>query len=273
MVIIDSEQHSSAAKIRKSALLPMRAWLSNAAVEEWCRDIGYVWRSRVFDPVVTLSSCIHKQIVPGRSARHVEDWLDGLCGRHGGGDGTDFCRARTRLPETVFERALAHVGNQALKRVGNWRGWRVVLVDGTTLRVPRTRANIEAFGHSDSSRGKSILPISRVFLAVCAFSGAVLMQRIGQYVRSELRMLYEVLCQLAPGSLLIGDGAYNSYLYFWRVRAAGGHALAPLDPTRRSICLQRFSRNDELHVWRRPPVAVSAFSAELAEAPRQRACA
>jgi putative transposase len=269
MVIIDCAGQSSAAKIRGGAMLPIRAWLTNALVEQWCHELGYAWRTRVFDPVVTLLSCVHKQMVPGRSARHVEDWLDGLCGRRGGGDGTDFCRARARIPEAVFERAFAHIGAEANKRVNRWRSWRVVLVDATTVRVPRTRANLEAFGQSDSSGGKSILPISRVFLAICAFSGAVLMQRIGPYVRGELRMLYELLHQLAPGSLLIGDGAYNSYLYFSRVRAEGGHALAPLDPTRRSTCLRRFSQNDELHVWRRPPVAVSAFSAELALTPGQ----
>lgn len=95
------------------------------------------------------------------------------------------------------------------------------------------------------------------------------MQRIGRYVDGELRMLYALLDRLAPAALLVGDGAYNSFLFFSRVRVAGGHALAPLDPTRRSRRVQRFAKNDELHLWIRPPLAVSAFSDELARAPQQ----
>lgn len=268
MLIIGSEPRSTAEKVRASALLPFRAWLSNELIETWCREAQHVWRARVYDPVVTLSACIHKQLVAGRSARHVEDWVDGLSDGPGGGDGNDFCRARERLPESVFEHAVAHTGAQAHATVASWRGLRVVLVDGTTMRAPRTAANIKEFGQSNSCKGKSILPIVRIVLAVCAFTGAVLKQRIGRYVEGELRMLYEMLEDVAPGTLLIGDGAYNSYLFFSRVRAAGGQALAPLDPTRRSTCVRRFSKHDELHEWTRPPVAVSAFPEELAQAPK-----
>ena len=250
-------------------MLPVRAWLSNARVEAWCREAQYRWRTRVFDPVVTLTACVFKQLAPGRSARHIEDWVDGLADGEGGGDGNDFCRARARLPESIFERALAHTGAQAQAAIARWRGWHVVLVDGTTLRAPRTKSNIEGFGRSESGNGKSVLPIVRMVLAVCAFTGAVLAQRLGAYVDGELRMFYTLLEQLAPGTLLIGDGAYNSYLFLWRVRSAGGHVLAPQDPTRRSRCVRRFAKHDALHEWIRPPVAASAFPDELSRAPER----
>lgn len=255
-------------KIKAAALLSVRAWLPNTVVEGWCRDVGHAWRSRVFDPVVTLTACIYKQLAQGRSARQVEDWIDGLGERSGGGDGLDFCRARTRLPEAVFNSALQHTGRLASERGPLWNGLRVRHVDGTTLQAPRTASNLGVFTRSPSSKGLSILPVVRAALVLCAYTGVVLSVRIGSYTQGELRLFYEQLLQFCGGSLFIGDGAYNSYLTLCKVRQQGSHMLAPLDPTRKSVRLQRLGYNDELHEWTRPPVAVSGFPKELSAAPQ-----
>jgi hypothetical protein len=256
-----------AEKIKAAALLPVRAWLPNAEVEGWCRDAGHAWRSRVFDPLVTLAACIYKQLSRGRSARQVEDWIDGLGQRQGGGDGLDFCRARARLPEAVFNTALLSSAQQTSDRAPLWRGLRVRHVDGTTVRAPRTPQNRRAFTCSSSPQGLSILPVVRLALVFCAYTGVVLSVRIGAYTQGELRLFYAQLLQFCGGSLFIGDGAYNSYLTFWKIRQQGSHVLAPLDPTRKSTRIRCLGYKDELQEWTRSPVAVSGFPEELRQAP------
>lgn len=267
MSIIDSVPCSLAEKIKAVALLPVRAWLPNECVEAWCETAGHTWREFLFDPITTLSACIYKQLTPGRSARHVEDWIDSLCGRAGGGDGADFCRARERLPEGVFVAALGHTGAQSVALAQTWKSLRILHVDGVTMRAPRSPDNVRAFGHSASGKGGSILPVVRVVLAACAYTGAILAARMGGYTDGELRQFYGMLPELVKGALFIGDGGYSSYLAFWRIREGGGHVLAPLDPTRKSIRIKRLGYNDELHEWERTQLQASAFPDELRKAP------
>lgn len=269
MNIIDSAHGSLAEKIRAVALLPVRAWLPNTCIERWCAMAGHTWREQVFDPITTLSACIYKQLTPGRSARQVEDWIDGLCGRSGGGDGADFCRARERLPEDVFVAALQHTGEQSVSHAPTWNGLRVLHVDGVTMRAPRSRDNVRAFGRSASGTGDSILPVVRAVLAACAYTGAILAARLGAYTQGEVRLFYAMLPELVRGSLFIGDSAYSSYLAFWRIRDGGGHIVAPLDPTRRSTRVRRLGYRDELHEWERAAPTTSAFPEELRKAPPQ----
>lgn len=267
MNTIDSAPCSLAEKIRAVALLPVRAWLPNSCIDRWCDQAGHSWREYVYDPITTLSACIYKQLTPGRSARQIEDWIDSLCGRSGGGDGADFCRARERLPEDVFVAALQHTAEQSISHAPTWNGLRVLYVDGVTMRAPRSLDNVRAFGRSASGTGDSILPVVRVVLAACAYTGAVLAARQGAYTQGEVRLFYEMLPNLVRGALFIGDSAYNSYLAFWRVRDGGGHIVAPLDPTRRSTRLRRLGYEDELHEWERAALASSAFPEELRKAP------
>ena len=148
------------------ALNCLQDFLTRHLVEAWASELGHRWRTCLFSPLPTLLACIYKQLAAGTSCRDVEDWVASrLPPTDSTNAGDDFCEARKRLPESLFARALAHLGalasDSALPKV-----W---LVDGTGLTLPRSAANFEAFGkpHRNSS-----FPGARLLLLTDAQSGA-----------------------------------------------------------------------------------------------------
>jgi hypothetical protein len=173
-----------------------------------------------------------------------------------------------RLPESIFERACEHVGAAASGASAMiWRQLRVCIIDATTCRAPRTPDNTKAFGHGSSRFGKSVLPVVRLALLICAGSAAVLCQRIGAYGDGELRLFYSMLPAIPAGALIIADGAYNSFLTLWQIQLRHGHALCPVDPTRRPEFVRQLGYQDELQRWKRPSHHTTAFPELVPQAP------
>jgi hypothetical protein len=232
--------------------------------------MDYSWRERIYGPVVTLLCCLQKQLVTGSSARIIEDQLASLGIRfRGDRDGRDFCAARARLPLPVFKRACTHLGRRAAGVARRWRDLRVVFVDGTTLRAPRTSKNIASFRRSNACSRKSILPIVRLLCLVCAQTGAVLNFEIGAWLTGEARLFLRLIKHLGAGQVVIGDRAFCSYLNFYLLTQRGCHIISRQHVTRRTRCVLRQGRQDEIHEWTRPDPSDSAFPKMLAQAPRR----
>jgi hypothetical protein len=72
--------------------------------------------------------------------------------------GSAIIQARDRLGEEPLVALFAQIADQWVDRSADqnrWRGFRVYGVDGTTLRIPDTQENEEAFGRPKSGRGRS----------------------------------------------------------------------------------------------------------------------
>ena len=271
MSLIDNFSNQPKEMILAGALQPVFAFLPKMLIERWCRECGYSWRERIMGPVVTLLCCIRKQLDPQTSARDIEDWLASFLGDTiAKRDGHDFCDARSRLPGVIFQRACAHVAALASDAAAfTWCGFRVLIVDGTTHRAPRTVENIKEFGRSSSGTGLSVLPIVRLVSIVCAGCGAVVTQILGAYRESELKLFYAVLADLPRERLIIGDGGFNSFLTLWLIQQHHCHALCRADPTRGRVRECRLGYRDELHRWYRPSKWLSAFPEIVEQAPKE----
>jgi len=250
--------------ILNGALNPLRLFLPAALIEQWCREANYSWRERVFGPVVTLVACVWKQLQAQASARAVEDWLATFSISDAHRDGHDFCDARARLPLEVFERAVAHVSQQASRKAMLMYGKLCVwLVDGTTMRTPRTPENKDAFGCSSG-----VLPLVRAVWLICAGSATVRQAAIGSYHDGEARLFLELLMNLPVAGLVVGDSSFASFLSFWLAQQRQCHALCHHKSYRRDNRIRRLGYRDELHCWHKPVPSQSAFPSVLAPAPQ-----
>ncbi|MBV8070757.1 MAG: IS4 family transposase [Acidobacteriaceae bacterium] len=231
----------------------MRLLLPTREIESWCHAEGYVWRRRIWEPVVTLLACVFKQLTRG-STREVEDWIaslygDGSAQRYG----SNFCAARQRLPLSIFKRAVKHVGGIVTNTSGlTMKDLRVWLLDGTTLRTVNTRCNDAQFGRSRNSVRESRSPILRMILLACAGSGAVLDVAIGPYVTSELALFGEMLRSFPANGLLVADSCYATFMSLTMVQRRGSHLLARYRKNHQRCLVKRLARGDELHRWKRP---------------------
>jgi DDE family transposase len=267
--IIDQERQRTKDKILDALLHPIRPLLPTALLEGWCRELDYDWRERVFGPVVTVLACVWKHLQSQvASARAVEDAVAVWSGNGAASlrDGSDFCQARKRVPLAVFQRALEHVGGRASQAAGSvFKGLRVALVDGSTLRTANTRALEEHFGRSRNATRASRSPLVRLLLLVCAGSGAVLNVATGVYADSEQVLFMQLLAWIQTGALLVADRAYGSFLLCSLVAKRGSHLLARVRAERSGKRLCGLGYRDKLVLWTRPKPAHTAWPILLAQ--------
>jgi hypothetical protein len=155
-------------------------------------------------------------------------------------------RARERLGSEPLQRLFAEVAGPLATQgtQGAWyRAWRVCSIDGTTLDVPDTVANQQAFGRPATHRGEqAAFPQVRVVgLAECG-THVITDAAVGPYTSGETTLARELLGSLERGMLVLADRLFTG-AELWRAAASTGAAL----------------------VWRTKTNAVLPVDAELAD--------
>lgn len=192
-------------------------------------------RERLFPPTETLSMFLAQALSADRSCQKAVDeaairrLAAGLapCSTHTGG----YCGARARLPLGMVDTLTRYVGQSVTARTPDawhWRGYRVRLVDGTTLRLPDTRANQAAYPQPRSQKPGLGFPLCRMVGLVCLGSGAVLNAAVGHYRGKggdEQSLLRSILDTLERGDLLLGDAYYATYFLLCALRERGIEAV------------------------------------------------
>lgn len=247
------------------AIHPIRRWLTQELVEQWCKRAGHSWRCRVFTPLATLMGCAVKHLQKA-SVRQVELAMaraDDL--PKAPPDGSDFCQARARLPLSVFQKAVCFLG--ATHPGGTpslWRGRAVYFLDGTTIPAPRTSSNGTVFGFAPNQRGRSVLPVVRLLLLVSAATGAVLDSVSAPFRCGELRMLRVLLNRMSEPAVLVGDALFSAYWVLASAVQRDCHFICPPQRQRNlDMPLKRLGWRDELHCWKKPECAPKGFPAHL----------
>lgn len=268
MNVIGQARTRTKEKILSAALNPIQKLLPAGLIEQRCRALKYFWRERDFGPAVTLLACLWKHLNAAlKSSRATEDFLYSLASERSAGktlkkrDGSDFCKARIRLPEAVFKWAAEHAGRLASQsRAWNFHGLPVWLADGTTLRTQNTKALENCFGRSRNAARASRSPLLRLVLLVCAGTGAVLQLASGAYATSEQALFLQLLESIPARIVLVADRGYASFLFFASMHYRGAHLITRLHADRFTKKPKRkLGYRDTLHDWARPAPSQSKF--------------
>lgn len=109
---------------------------------------------------------------------------------------------------------------------GAWyRGWRTVAVDGSTLEVPDTPCNEEAFGRPYSERGESAYPRVRVVGLAETGTHVCFGAEVGPYYTSEVTLAHKVVKRLEPGMLCLADRYLYGYELWTEASSTGSDLL------------------------------------------------
>ena len=175
-------------------------------------------QERLFPPTETLSMFLSQALSTDRSCQRavneaaVKHCIGGLnrISTHTGA----YCRARLRLPLTMLS-SLVHVTGRMISDRAptswRWHGYRVRLVDGTTVALPDTVENQAVFPQPHSQATGLGFPLCRLVGLVCLGSGALLSAVVGSYRgkgSDEQALLRAQFDTLKPGDLS------NSVQYF-----------------------------------------------------------
>lgn len=223
-------------------------------------------RERLFPPTETLSMFMAQALSADRSCQRavnelaVKQLQAGLkpCSTHTGG----YCRARQRLPVEMVSSLVRNTGSLISSKAqsGHWMGRPVRLVDGTTVVMPDTRANQEAYPQSRGQKPGLGFPICRLVGIVCLSSGAVLDAALGRFRGKggdEQTLLRSMLDTLNTGDVLLGDAFYATYFLLCELQRRGiDGVFEQYGARRRSTDFRRGTRlgtRDHLITLEKPP--------------------
>lgn len=219
-------------------------------------------RDRVYTVGRTFWCFLWQILTPNTSCREVVRQLQALFALVGGPkisseDGA-YCMARQRLPTEVLHRALAAAAKAAqqaapLEESGFLQNRPRKVVDGTTVTMPDSEENRQAFPKSQATLDGIGFPMMRVLAFFCLTSGAILSVLIGNFYVSELRLLRNFISQLAKNDILVGDRGFGCFVVVHLLRQVGvdfiGRCARKVDGRRRC---RRLGPNDWVVNWRRP---------------------
>jgi hypothetical protein len=159
--------------------------------------------------------------------------------------GLQACWGADKLPATPVGRAAIGAARKKLKwevlrdlfaavvtwlatpqTRGAWyQGLRLVAFDGTTLAVPDTAKNREAFGKPGSKHGPGAFPLVHLVALVELGTHAIVGVALGAMRQGETTLVRPLLPLLGAGLLCLADRNYFSYGLWQEARATGAHLL------------------------------------------------
>jgi hypothetical protein len=239
-------------------------------------------RERKYPPTETLSMFLAQALSADRSCQKAVDEAAirrVVAGLSSGSTNTGgYCRARERLPTQLVNALTGYVGRSVSAQAPahwHWRGRPVRLVDGTTLTMPDTLANQDAYPQPTSQKPGLGFPLCRMVGVVCLGSGALLDAAIGGYQGKgghEQALLRSIFETLQSGDVLVGDALYATYFLLCAMHQRGIDAVFEQHGARQRTTDfrtgQRLGARDHLIVLSKPRLKPEWMSeAQYAQAP------
>jgi len=247
-------------------------------IEQGLQEEKATWRDSVFSPMLTLWAFLGQVISPDGSCRNavarIMAWLVSRGEAPCRPETDPYCKARQRLPESLFTRLMRQTGRALHELVPGdwlWQGRRVKLADGTTVSMPDTAANQAAYPQAGTQKRGVGFPIARLVVVFCLACGTVLEAALGRYQgkkTGENTLLRSLAQAFEPGDVLLSDRYFSGYfdIAYWKQR--GVDVVTRLHQQRTCDMRRgrRLGRNDHVVVWpkpQRPPWMDEATYAQM----------
>jgi len=212
------------AKLESVTLNSIRKVLPDKVIIDACSQANYNHRKRFITPVVTVLHMILAGIWPEESFAAVWQlsWASFIanCPSMAGKSpsrGT-ISNARKRLPLEVWYKIVAWLSGQGQAysdKFDQWRGHRVVAVDGTCMTVPNSKELCDTFGLHRGNTGPRLYPLVRMVCLSVVETMIIINYRIGSYKTDENTLLKPMLKTLREGDLLLADRHFAGSNLYW----------------------------------------------------------
>lgn len=222
------------------------------------------WRERLYGPLTTVVRFIEQVLGTDHSCQDAV--ARGLSARVASGQAPcslntgPYCKARMRLALGLIERLGREVGarlSEAQPAPWLWRGRNVKLVDGTTVSMPDTAQNQEAFPQSRGQQPGLGFPLARLVGIVSLSCGAVLEWTTGPCEgkdTGETALLWGLMDKLCHGDVLVADRYFAGYFMIARLMQLGIDVVIRQHQRRHTDFRrgQRLGKRDHVVSWVRP---------------------
>jgi hypothetical protein len=244
--------------------LPFTDVLSDGMVTQALNALNVVFLDRVYSPLVTLWVFLGQVLNQDQSCRSAVARLIAYRASRGqrpcSAETSAYCQARKRLPEEFFA-AVARKTGQALDDNVQprwlWKGRRVLAYDGSTVSMPDTAENQQAYPQPPQQEPGLGFPIARMAAFFSLSCGAVLDLAIcSNYGKghSELGMLHKLWEVLRPGDIMLADRYMCAWHEIYLLKQRGIDSVTRLHHCRRIDFRRgkRLGRDDHIVEWLKP---------------------
>jgi hypothetical protein len=142
-----------------------------------------------------------------------------------------------------------------------WRGLLVCAIDGTTMSVPDSPANLAVYGRQTGSHGGSGYPLLRMVAVVACGSRTVIDAVFGPFTIGEIRYAPRLFGCLRPGMLLLADRNFAVCDLAEQIHATGADLLIRCKANRNLPTIRRCP--DGSRLTRLGTVTVRVIEAEI----------
>jgi hypothetical protein len=237
------EGFATAVRKLKRGDLALSSLLARSEVDKACGQQGYSSRAVLYTPFTTILTFMAQLIGADGSCQQAVNGL--VANRTAAGkskcsaDTGGYCKARSRLPEQIFWHLARQSGRMVESQADEsllWKGHRVRVVDGSTLRIADTPKNRQAYPLQKGLKPGLHYPVVRVLVVLSLAVGTVLDAAMAPYKgkgTGETAMLRAMAHLFAPGDILLGDRYYSGYwdVAFWLAR--GVHLVSVISVSRK----------------------------------------
>src|SRR3954469_5276981 len=223
------------------------------------------WLDRIFSPLVTLWVFLGQVLSADHSCRAAVARLiahrlaqgQSPCSAETGA----YCQARQRLPEPFFAEVARQTG-QALEADVDpqwlWHGRHVYLFDGTTVTMPDSPENQQAYPQVYNQKPGLGFPIARLGALISLACGVVVNLGFCQYAgkgQGEVSLLRRLWDSLRPGDILLTDALLANWANLVMLKDRGLELVGRLNKAHRTADFRRGKRlgqDDHIVQWRKP---------------------
>src|SRR5215217_5234642 len=231
--------------------LPFTDVLTDAVLADALATVGH-WLDRVFSPLVTLWVFLGQVLSADHSCRAAVARLiahrlaqgQSPCSAKTGA----YCQARQRLPESFFADVARQTGRaleDGVEPAWLWEGRHVYLFDGTTVTMPDTPENQQAYPQVYNQKPGLGFPIARIGALTSLACGAVVNLGFCQYAgkgQGEVSLLRRLWDVLRPGDVLMGDRLLANWASIAFLQQRGVELVGRLNTAHRRADFRRGRR-------------------------------
>jgi hypothetical protein len=215
-------------------------------VAQWLQGSPQVLYERAFTPLIVLWYLLLQRLQPRHTLSAIlSDALQGgadslsppekpLSQQLRSAATTSYSDARQRLPLQVLQKALVQSGREIRSWAHPvvWRGFQVVLLDGSTVRLRPCGDIPKKFGIHRSRSKHSYWCLMRVVVGFCFSTGVLVGTVTGATSLSEQALAAQLLASLPPHCLMVGDRNFGVFSVLQAATAAPVQVLVRLTRTR-----------------------------------------
>ena len=213
-------------------------------------------RERIFPPTETLSMFLAQVVNSDDSCqRAVNDaafkrlitGFKSISLATGG-----YCKARQCIPLEMISTLTKYSAKLIDEQIPNkWRfkNRKVKIIDGTTISMPDTKANQEAFPQSLSQKLGLGFPLSRIVGITSLSSGALLDASIGPCKgkgTSEQDLLRQMYHSFVTDDIILGDAYFGTYFFLAELLSKNADGVFEQMGARKKSC--DFTKGERLGV-------------------------